>query len=136
MASRPNSRWIIAPGSLYKSPTPWRTWPVASPKFWVSMMTIADERNERSAAAAAHDRYRTLFESMDEGFCIIEFFDGPHGPLSDYIHIEANAAYARHTGIPNVVGQKLRAMVGEEADGWVELYGSVLRTGNVIRFQR
>ncbi len=77
-----------------------------------------------------------LFEAMDEGFCIIEFFDGPHGPLSDCIHIEANAAYERHAGIPNVVGQKLREMVEEEADGWVELYGNVLRTGNVIRFQR
>ncbi|RRV07573.1 response regulator [Pseudomonas sp. v388] len=73
---------------------------------------------------------------MDEGFCIIEFFDGPHGPLSDYIHIEANPAYALHAGIPNVVGQKLREMVREEADGWVELYGSVLRTGVPIRFER
>lgn len=50
-------------------------------------------------------RYRTLFDAIDEGFCIIEFFDGPHGPLSDYIHVEANAAYARHAGIPNVVGR-------------------------------
>ena len=40
-------------------------------------------------------RYRTLFDSIDEGFCIIEFFDGPHGELSDYVHIEANPAYAR-----------------------------------------
>ena len=101
-------------------------------------MSIADENdNTRSVAVAeVRDRYRMLFEAMDEGFCIIEFFDGPHGPLSDYIHIEANAAYERHAGIPNVVGQKLREMVGDEADGWVELYGSVLRTGNVIRFQR
>ena len=36
--------------------------------------------------------YRTLFDSMDEGFCVIEFFDGPHGPLSDYIPVEANPA--------------------------------------------
>src|SRR6478609_3298874 len=101
-------------------------------------MSIADQDDNtgQATAAEARDRYRMLFEAMDEGFCIIEFFDGPHGPLSDYIHIEANAAYARHTGIPNVVGQKLREMVGDEADGWVELYGSVLRTGNVIRFQR
>ncbi|MBS0360230.1 MAG: PAS domain-containing protein, partial [Proteobacteria bacterium] len=81
-------------------------------------------------------RYRTLFDSMDEGFCIIEFLDSPHGPLSDYIHIEANAAYERHAGIPNVVGQKVREMVPDEADGWVELYGGVLRTGEPIRFQR
>ena len=39
-------------------------------------------------------RYRALFDSMDEGFCIIEFIDGPHGPLSDYIHVEANPAAA------------------------------------------
>jgi len=80
--------------------------------------------------------YRALFESMDEGFCIIEFFDGPHGPLSDYIHVEANSAYERNAGIPDVVGQKLREMVPDEADGWVELYGGVLKTGEPIRFQR
>ncbi|WP_057458160.1 PAS domain-containing protein [Pseudomonas syringae] len=73
---------------------------------------------------------------MDEGFCIIEFFDGPHGPLSDYIHVEANPAYEYHAGISNVVGKKLREMVREEADGWVEFYGDVLRTGKPIRFER
>ncbi|NQE63838.1 PAS domain-containing protein [Caulobacter sp. RHG1] len=86
---------------------------------------IADER-----------RYRALFESMDEGFCVIEFLDGPFGPLSDYVHIMANAAYERHAGIPNVVGQKLREMVGEEADAWVARYGAVLRTGEPIRFEQ
>src|SRR4029079_14544261 len=93
---------------------------------------------ERAETALAHSeqRYRTLFNSIDEGFCIIEFLDGPHGPLSDYIHIEANPAYALHAGIPNVVGQKLREMVPKEADGWAELYGGVLRTGKPIRFER
>lgn len=72
---------------------------------------------------------------MDQGYCVIEFFDGPHGPLSDYIHILANEAYERNTGIPNVVGQKLREMVGDEADAWVSFYGKVLRTGEPIRFR-
>jgi signal transduction histidine kinase/CheY-like chemotaxis protein len=89
-----------------------------------------------ASLAGDAERYRALFETMDEGFCIIEFFDGPHGPLSDYVHIEANAAYERHAGIPNVVGQKLREMVPDEADGWVELYGGVLHSGQPIRFQR
>jgi signal transduction histidine kinase/CheY-like chemotaxis protein len=93
-------------------------------------------REAEQALALSEDRYRTLFDSIDEGFCIIEFFDGPHGPLSDYIHIEANPAYAQHAGIPNVVGQKLREMVGAEADAWVERYGSVLRTGKPIRFEQ
>ncbi len=90
----------------------------------------------KEALALSEQRYRTLFESIDEGFCIIEFFDGPHGPLSDYVHIEANPAYTRHAGIPNVVGQKVREMVPHEADGWVELYQGVLLTGKPIRFER
>ncbi|MET0169788.1 MAG: ATP-binding protein, partial [Aliihoeflea sp.] len=80
--------------------------------------------------------YRSLFDAIDEGFCIIEFIDGPHGPESDYIHIMANDAYERHAGIPNVVGQKLREMVGDEADAWVARYGEVLKSGQPIRFQQ
>lgn len=98
---------------------------------------------ERAAAAypslrpAAVDReiYRILFENMDDGFCVIEFLDGPHGPLSDYVHVLANPAYERHTGIPNVVGQHLREMVPDEADDWIAFYGKVLRTGEPIRFR-
>jgi PAS domain S-box-containing protein len=93
-------------------------------------------REAESALADSEERYRTLFNSIDEGFCIIEFIDGPHGPLSDYLHIEANPAYEQHAGIPNVVGKRLREIVQEEADGWAELYGGVLRTGQPIRFER
>ena len=92
--------------------------------------SLADELRE------SERRYRTLFGAIDEGFCIIEFFDGPHGPLSDYVHVEANPAYTVHAGIPNVVGQKVREMVGEEAQGWIDLYGKVLATGEPIRFER
>ncbi len=81
-------------------------------------------------------RYRTLFDTMDEGFAVIEFLDGPEGPLSDYVHVQANPAYARHTGIANVIGQKVREMVPDEADGWVALYRQVLVSGEPIRFER
>ncbi|MBB4154687.1 signal transduction histidine kinase [Sphingomonas jinjuensis] len=82
------------------------------------------------------DFYRSLFDAMDEGFCVIEFLDGPHGPLSDYVHVEANAAYQRNAGIPNVVGQRLRDMVPDEADAWIARYGHVLRTGEPVRFEQ
>ena len=81
-----------------------------------------EARARLEALRESETRYRTLFENIDEGFCVIEFLGGPHGPLSDYVHIQANPAYAIHAGIPNVVGQKVREMVPDEADGWVELY--------------
>jgi PAS domain S-box-containing protein len=84
----------------------------------------------------SEERYRTLFESMDEGYCVIEFLDGPHGPLSDYVHVQANPAYTANTGIPDIVGRKVREMVPDEADAWVEVYRNVLVTGQPVRFER
>jgi signal transduction histidine kinase/CheY-like chemotaxis protein len=77
-----------------------------------------------------------LFEAIDDGFCIIEFIDGPHGPLSDYVHIEANSGYQRHTGIANIVGQRLRQIDPVNAQIWLDLYGAVLRTGEPARFEQ
>ena len=93
----------------------------------------------RARLAALHDsetRFRTLFDTMDEGFCVIEFLDSPKGPLTDYVHVQANPAYERHAVIANVVGQRVQEMVPDEADGWVALYREVLLTGEPIRFNR
>jgi PAS domain S-box-containing protein len=81
-------------------------------------------------------RYRNLFETMDEGFCVIEFRDGPHGPLSDYVHTQANSAYHRHTGLTQIVGRNVRDVVGAEAESWVETFRKVLLTGQPYRFEQ
>ncbi|MCJ2086092.1 response regulator [Methylobacterium sp. E-005] len=89
------------------------------------------------ALRASEERYRTLFEAIDDGFCVITFLDGPHGPLSDYVHVEANPGYERHTGIAGIVGRTLRDLVpADDAEAWLDLYGGVLRTGLPIRFER
>jgi PAS domain S-box-containing protein len=101
-----------------------------------SVIDIDERRSAEERLIESEQRYRTLFDSIDEGFCIIEFVDGPHGVLSDYLHIEANAAYVVNTGISGVVGQYVRNLVGDEADEWIKIYRNVLVTGEPIRFER
>lgn len=88
------------------------------------------------ALMSVEARYRALFEAIDDGFCIIGFIDGPHGPLSDYVHLEANSGYERHTGISDIIGKSLRQIEPTNADVWLETYGGVLRTGRTVRFEQ
>ncbi|WP_207540928.1 response regulator [Sabulicella rubraurantiaca] len=89
------------------------------------------------ALRESEERYRTLFETMDEGFCVIEFLDGPYGLLSDYVHVQANPAYSSNTGIPDIVGKRLREIVSrEEADAWADIYRRILISGEAVRFER
>lgn len=96
-----------------------------------ALRDAGDDAQMRSEA-----RYRALFEAIDDGFCIIEFIDGPEGPLSDYVHIEANSGYERHTGISDVVGKRLREIEPHNAEQWLKLYGGVLASGQSIRFEQ
>jgi len=101
-----------------------------------AMGTEADADTTEGAMLRAQARYRALFEAIDDGFCIIGFIDGPEGPLSDYVHVEANSGYERHTGISDIVGKRLREIEPANADIWLELYGGVLRTGRAVRFEQ
>jgi PAS domain S-box-containing protein len=101
-----------------------------------SSVDITERKEVQARLAESEARYRTLFDTIDEGFCVIEFIDGPHGPLSDYIHVEANTAYATNAGIPDIVGKRLREVVGDEADLWVRTFRGVLETREAIRFEQ
>ncbi len=101
-----------------------------------SQLDITQAYDDHEALTLSEQRYRTLFENLDEGFCIVQFIDGPNGPLSDYVHVEANSAYLKHTGFPEIIGKRLREIVADEADEWTERYGGVLRSGQPIHFDQ
>ena len=80
------------------------------------------------------ERYRTLFNSMDEGFCVIEMvFDGDGKP-SDYRFLEVNPAFEKHTGLRNAVGKRIRELAPDHESHWFGIYGNVALTGQPARF--
>jgi PAS domain S-box-containing protein len=85
---------------------------------------------------ASEERYRSLFESIDEGFCIIEKIGGEGGEPLDFRYVEVNPAFAVHTGLSVVVGTTLRQVIPDEFEEWITTYDSVIQTGESIRFER
>src|SRR3954465_4516265 len=61
---------------------------------------LKQQRQANSAVKrASDDHFRCLFERMDEGYCVIEvIFDESHKPV-DYLFLECNPAFEKHTGI-------------------------------------
>jgi len=84
----------------------------------------------------SEERYRTLFESIDEGFCIIEKIEGETGEALDFRFVEANPAFAALTGLSGVVGRTLRQVFPDEFEERILTYDTILRTGEPIRFER
>lgn len=115
------------------------------PTTFISMVQSAlrgrrrqyEARSRLVELAESRARYFSLFNSIDEGFAVIEFIEGENGPLSDYVHIDANRAFEANTGIADIVGKRLREVVSPaEADAWLEIYRQVLLTGEPVRFER
>ncbi|HYR11104.1 MAG TPA: ATP-binding protein [Longimicrobium sp.] len=101
--------------------------------------TVQDVTAHREAEIARRQsdrRYRTLFDSIDEGFCVVEvLFDGD-GRAVDYRFVEANPAFVKHTGLPrDAVGRTAREMLPGLEEHWFQAYGRVAQTGEASRFE-
>ncbi|NYT41079.1 response regulator [Sphingomonas sp. R-74633] len=81
------------------------------------------------------DKYRSLFESIDAGFCLIDMVFDDAGTPVDYVFIEANPAFERQTGLHDAVGKSMRALVPGHEQHWFDIYGRVASTGQSTRFE-
>jgi PAS domain S-box-containing protein len=82
----------------------------------------------------SEERYRTLFNSMMEGFCIIEvIFDSAGRPV-DYRFLEVNTAFEAQTGLKKAQGRLMRDLAPDHEAHWFEIYGKIALTGEPARF--
>ena len=82
----------------------------------------------------SEERYRLLFDAIDQGFCLVEvIFDEDEKPI-DYRFLETNAAFERHTGLITTHGKRMRELAANHEKFWLEIYGKVAVTGQPARF--
>jgi PAS domain S-box-containing protein len=97
---------------------------------------VTAQKQAQEALLRSEERYRTLFESIDEGFCIIEMlFDENNAPV-DYRFLEINPAFERHTGLAQAAGKTARQLLPNLEEHWFDIYGKIVLTGEPIRFEQ
>ena len=87
-----------------------------------------------TAFRESETRYRTLFESIDVGFCIVEMkFDGANRAI-DYRIVEANPAFELQTGA-KLAGLWASEFAPNLERHWFDTYGRVALTGEPAHFE-
>ncbi|MDZ8086003.1 MAG: PAS domain S-box protein [Nostoc sp. DedQUE12b] len=112
----------------------------SGPRAWTpDEVSLAEEVAERTWAAVeraraeaalreSEEKYRTLFDSIDEGFCLVEVLFDDARKAVDYRYLETNPAFENITTLKNAIGKTVRELVPDIEPHWAETLGRVDKT--------
>jgi PAS domain S-box-containing protein len=92
---------------------------------------ITERKKAEEALLLSEERYRTLFESMHEGFALCEMIYDNGGNPVDFRYLDVNPAFALLTGLPveQVKGRAVKEVIPDIETFWIETYDRVVKTG-------
>lgn len=125
-----NYRWFLVRAEPYHDP---QTGEIV--RWFGTSTDIHDRKMGEAALKRSEERYRSLFESIDEGFCIIEMMFDQGGNPDNYRFCEINSIFEKQTGLHDAVGKTMRELAPEHEKHMLDIYGRVAVTGKSMRFQ-
>ena len=96
---------------------------------------VAELKKTQAALRESEEKYRSLFDSMDEAYAVVEVLRDEAGKWADFRFIEVNQAFLTHTTMPWPVGKTATELLGTPNPRWTQLYGKALDTGEAIRVE-
>lgn len=97
----------------------------------ITQREASEQRVERSEA-----RLRTIFDSIDQGYCLCEMLTDESGRPADYRFLEVNPLFEDMTGLKQARGQTAFQLVPELEPEWIEKYARVAFGRETMRFQQ
>ncbi|UIY45687.1 PAS domain-containing hybrid sensor histidine kinase/response regulator [Methylobacterium radiotolerans] len=99
-----------------------------------AMLDLTRMRTAESALRASEERFRTILETVDAAFAIVEVkFDADDQP-ANYRFLEANPAFEREAGV-NLRGKWVTEFAPDLERFWFETYGRVAKTREPATFE-
>lgn len=81
------------------------------------------------------NRYASLFNAIDAGFCLIEVQHDAAGKPADCKFVETNKAFEQQFGIVEATGQFMSKLIPAIDDHSYRAYGDVAASGDPVRFE-
>jgi PAS domain S-box-containing protein len=108
------------------------------PLYFIAQIKDINERIQAvENLRESEQRYRILFDSIDEAFCIIDVqFDENDKPV-DYVFLEMNPAFRKYNGLERIdVGKTILELYPDIEMWWIDTYGKIALTGDAVRFEK
>ncbi len=122
-------RWLSARGRVeYDAASN----PVSFPGALVDITYL---KQAEVALRRSEERYRTLFDSIDDGFCVIEMLFDENNTPTDYLFLETNPAFEKQTGVVQAEGKRMLQIAPTLEKHWFEIFGKIALTGEPARFE-
>jgi len=129
-------RWVSNLVVHQGEPRRWTTEEIAVLQETAERTWAAVERaRAQEALRESEAKYRSLFDTMDEGYCILKMLYDAKGAPVDFLYVEVNPAFEKQNGLYNATGKTIREMAPDIEPKWAEIYGRVAETGESIRFE-
>ncbi|RPI72071.1 MAG: PAS domain S-box protein [Geobacteraceae bacterium] len=102
-----------------------------------SEIDITDRKAAELVLHESEQRYRTLFDSMTEGFALHEIVIDERGKPLDYRFLDVNPAFERLTGLKraDLLGKRVLEVLPGTETYWIDSYGRVALTGEPVHFE-
>jgi PAS domain S-box-containing protein len=97
------------------------------------LRNVAARKLAEAVVRESEDRYRNLFNSIDEGFCVIELIYQNEKPV-DYHFLEVNPSFEKQTGLHEAEGKRILELAPDFDAQWFTLFDKVAKTGEPVRF--
>ncbi len=79
------------------------------------------------------EKYRTILNSLDESFCIIEMIFDSEGQPIDWLYLESNPTHEEYTKLHDAEGKLITQLAPKTEQRLFEIYGKVALTGEPVR---
>ena len=96
---------------------------------------ISERKKAEQALRESEQRYRNLFESMDEGFASCEMIYDESDKAIDFRYLDMNPAFSKLTGLidKQIVGRTVKDLIPGIEPFWIETYDRIVRSGRSER---
>jgi PAS domain S-box-containing protein len=102
-----------------------------------SCYDITERKRAEDLLRDSEEKYRSLFNTMSEGFALHEIICDADGKPVDYVFLDMNPAFEHQTGLKKVelIDRKVSEALPGTEPFWIETYGKVALTGEPARFE-